>query len=256
MKILLLFISLGFAYSCKPANKEHQVKIDDSDTRKTIEQREQDRKGKKGLRLFNITRLADVDENEVITIPIAVSLQVKGRNIIEKAGSFLSYMIGESMDRSPTDTKIVARIKDLRRNHINDPLQRVTLVYQKYGRAGSRLFYGKNKHGGYTIRFGETSVRFPMKIGSLKFVSKKTGGSYTAMLVKEVTDTYKLTDSERRWMLGNIILYSSEEDTDFRRYIETGKLPNYISDKGLIDSRIHELNEKIKKELKKEYNEM
>ena len=278
MKMLSLFGSLVFAYSCKPANKEYQAKIDDSDIRETIEQREQ-KKNKKGLKIFNITSLVDKNDNMVVAIPIAVSLEIKGRNILEKTGSFLSWVIGENMNKKPADTKIVARIKDLRRNHIHDSSQKVTLIYQSAGRAGLDYYYGKNKYGGYTIRFDNNSEQFPMTIGSLTFVSKKTGGSYTALLVKEVTDTYKLTDAERVWMLGNIMLYFSKKHTDHHRYIvdnagfyrlnwddgryttiwtrgHTGTIrinPNaledsYVSDTDLVDTRIHEINKKIKEE--------
>ena len=273
MKNLLCLVScVVIAYGCKPANKEYQTKIDDSDTRKTIEQKEQEVKGKPGTKLFNITRLEGAEDDVPIIIPIAISLEIKERNVLEKAGSFLAYMAGAE----PTEhTKIIAKIKDLRHKNTKTPLQKLSFNFY----TAHDFFRKSNKYGTYFIRLSEPSVSFPTKVGRLVFISKKTGGRYEALLVKETTSSDKMTGDERLWMLGNIIAYYSEGHTDYRRYVEINENghyrlkwgddrfatilvrsnhniltkrpndpPNYISDKALINSRIYEIFEKIKEQ--------
>ena len=281
MKFLLsLFSCIVIAYGCKPVDKGSQAKIDDSDTRKTTEQKQWEKTGKPGTKLFNITKLIDedTDDGSLIIIPIAISLEIKNKNVLEKAVNFMDFLTGYPT----TDTKIIAKIKDLRHTHSREPIQKITFDY----RSIHKYLKGRNKHGTYTISFRKPPESFPTMIGSLFFHSKKTGGSYVALLAKETTSSYELNGAQRVWMLGNIDAYYSEGHVDHNRYVEyqyvrpnnfeqyrlkwedgrfavisksstlgqpsyqKGEIleneQNYVSDKDLVNSRIHEIYKKIK----------
>ena len=288
MKLLLCLVSSVFvAYGCKPTN-EYQAKIDDSDTRKTVEQKKQEETGKPGTKLFNITKLIDedTDDGSLVIIPIAFSLEIEKLNVLEKTATFIDFLIGST--NIDDDTKIVLKIKDLRHTHKQEPIQKVKLVQDRI----HKLFRGKNKHGSYSIGFRKPDDKFPTNFGSLFYFSKKTGGSYAAVLAKETTNPHRLTRYERAWMLGNIVAYYSEGHIDHNRYVEyrylrsdeseqyrlkwederfstirkTSRLgetrqprrgevipradePNYVSNEALVDSRIYEITEKIKEEV-------
>ena len=280
--VLALVSCVVIAYGCKPVDKGSQAKVDDSDARKTEQQKQWEKEGKPGTKLFNITKLIDedTDDGSLIIIPIAISLEIKNKNILEKAINFLDFLSGYPS----TDTKIAVKIKDLRHAHSKEPTQKITFDY----RTVHKQFKGRNKHGTYSINFRKPPESFPTMIGSLFFYSKKTGGSYAAVLAKEVTSSYELTGDERVWMLGNIVAYYSEGHVDYNRYVEyqyvrsddfeqyrlkwddgrftiinkSSKLgqpsrwkgeivdleneQNYISDKDLVNSRIHEIYEEMK----------
>lgn len=178
---------LGISSGCKLVNKGSQAKVDDSDARKTKTQKKLEKSGHPGTKLFNVTRLVSLEGGKSIIIPIAISLEIKNRNIADKVIHTLDFM-QLSYVLTPKDTKLTAIIKDLRHAHSGDSAQKLTIHFdgQKYS--------GRNKYGDYRIEFEKPSSKdmssnlskYP-KIGKLRFISKQTGGVYRAPLVNRPT---------------------------------------------------------------------
>ena len=187
-----LAASLMFT-GCKLVNKGSQAKVDDSDTRKTITQQEMEKTGQPGTKMFNVTRLFDKDGNKSISIPIALSLEIKNRNIIDKA-AFRFDLPSLSYVKHPQDTKLTAIIKDLRHAHSRDSAQKLTLIFDRI----YKQYRGKNKYGKYAIEFYKSlsNDRNPSEyteIGNLKFISSNTGATYRAPLVAQSPNEEWLT---------------------------------------------------------------
>ena len=178
MKFLLSLVScVVIAYGCKPVNRGSQAKVDDSGNHETVKNLE--KIGQAGTKLFNVTNLTKKSGDQTIIIPIAISLEIKNKNIVDRAFfdvfMFVTGKIGSSVDYG--DTKIIITIKDLRHAHSRDSVQKLTL------RHDGLWYSGGNKHGKYKLELHnpltkDSNLNKRLRIGQLHFRPKKTKGIY------------------------------------------------------------------------------